>query len=65
MNSVYYNVRTLARLLDISEQTVYQHAKNGLIPGTLKVGGSIRFNQSIIHQWLNEQERKEYQCQFL
>lgn len=51
MNTEYLNVRSLARMLDVAEQSVYKWAKDGTIP-SVKVGRSLRFSRQAIEKWL-------------
>ncbi|MEK4521144.1 helix-turn-helix domain-containing protein [Psychrobacillus sp. FSL W7-1493] len=52
MEKEYLTVRTLAGLLDMSEQTVYKLLREGIIPGRVKVGKSVRFNKEVVMDWL-------------
>lgn len=52
MDKEFLNVRTLASLLDMSEQTAYKLSREGIIPGRVKVGKSVRFNKEIVMHWL-------------
>ena len=52
MEKEYLTVRTLAGLLDMSEQTVYKLLREGVIPGRVKVGKSVRFNKEVVMDWL-------------
>ncbi len=52
MDKEFLNVRTLASLLDMSEQTAYKLSREGIIPGRVKVGKSVRFNKEIVMNWL-------------
>lgn len=52
MDKEFLNVRTLASLLDMSEQTAYKLSREGVIPGRVKVGKSVRFNKEIVMNWL-------------
>ncbi|MES5953106.1 helix-turn-helix domain-containing protein [Bacillus fungorum] len=51
MEQNYINVRTLARLLDMSEQTIYRLARQGELP-SIKISGTIRFDKSEIERHL-------------
>lgn len=53
MKNEFLTVRALANLLDMSEQTVYKLLRNGVIPGRVKVGKSVRFNKEIVMRWLD------------
>jgi len=53
MEKEYLTVRTLAGLLDMSEQTVYKLLREGVIPGRVKVGKSVRFNKEVVMDWLH------------
>ncbi len=48
----FLTVRSLATLLDLSEQTAYKLLREGVIPGRVKVGKSVRFNKEAVIEWL-------------
>ncbi|MGG0460278.1 helix-turn-helix domain-containing protein [Priestia aryabhattai] len=50
----FLTVRSLSNLLDMSEQTTYKLARQGIIPGRVKVGKSVRFNREIVMDWLQK-----------
>lgn len=52
MNNEFLSVRSLANLLGMSEQTAYKLLREGVIPGRVKVGKSVRFNKVIVMDWL-------------
>jgi excisionase family DNA binding protein len=52
MDKEFLTVRTLASLLDMSEQTAYKLSREGIIPGRIKVGKSVRFNKEVVMNWL-------------
>ncbi|UOE57320.1 helix-turn-helix transcriptional regulator [Cytobacillus oceanisediminis] len=52
MDKEFLNVRSLASLLDMSEQTAYKLLREGIIPGRVKVGKSVRFNKEVVLEWL-------------
>lgn len=52
MEKEFLTVRSLSKLLDMSEQTTYKLAREGVIPGRVKVGKSVRFNKAVIVEWL-------------
>ena len=45
-------VEEVAGLSGWNIQTVYAKARVGLIPGKIKLGGSVRFQESAIQKWL-------------
>ena len=45
-------VTELAAWLRKDRVTVYKSAKRGLIPGRIKLGGSVRFKESAIREWI-------------
>lgn len=51
MNAEYLNVRSLARMLDVADQSIYKWAKDGTIP-SVRVGRSLRFSRQAIEKWL-------------
>ncbi len=50
-------IHDVAQYLRLSEATVYQMARDGLIPG-LRLGRTWRFRQEMIDDWLNHAETK-------
>ena len=52
MNNEFLTVKSLANLLDMSEQTAYRLLREGIIPGRVKVGKSVRFNKEVVMEWL-------------
>lgn len=52
MEKEFITVRSLASLLEMSEQTTYSLAREGVIPGRVKVGKSVRFNKEVVMNWL-------------
>ena len=48
--------KDVAALLRVTTAQVYKLAREGTIP-SLKVGGSVRFLKSAIHEWIAEQSR--------
>lgn len=52
MEKEFQTVNSLSKLLDMSEQTTYKLAREGIIPGRVKVGKSVRFNKAVFMEWL-------------
>lgn len=52
MEKEFLTVRSLSKLSDMSEQTTYKLAREGIIPGRVKVGKSVRFNKAVVMEWL-------------
>ena len=52
MDNGFLTVRSLANLLEISEQTAYKLLRERVIPGRVKVGKSVRFNKEVVMDWL-------------
>ena len=50
-------VKEVAEYLKVNERTVYRIATAGKLPA-FKVGGSWRFKQEEIEQWIKEQYKK-------
>jgi len=46
-------VQDLAVLLATSSSGIYSRVARGQIPGTLRIGRSLRFNPRVIAQWLS------------
>jgi excisionase family DNA binding protein len=50
-------VDEIAKYLKVQPSTIYQWTHQGFIPH-IKIGNAVRFRQSCIDQWLEEQSRK-------
>jgi len=48
--------KQLARILNISEKTIFKMAKAGRIP-SFRVGACVRFDGKLVIDWLREQRR--------
>ncbi|MGG2109666.1 helix-turn-helix domain-containing protein [Lysinibacillus pakistanensis] len=59
MEKEVFTIRSLASLLEMSEQTAYKLAREGAIPGRIKVGRSVRFNKKIVLDWLQQGGAKD------
>ncbi|MFJ7978444.1 helix-turn-helix transcriptional regulator [Peribacillus sp. NPDC096379] len=59
MEKEFLTVRSLSKLLDMSEQTTYKLAREGVIPGRIKVGKSVRFNKTVVIEWLQKGGAKD------
>ncbi|WP_026678264.1 helix-turn-helix transcriptional regulator [Fictibacillus gelatini] len=59
MEKEFLTVRSLSKLLDMSEQTTYKLAREGVIPGRVKVGKSVRFNKTVVVEWLQNGGAKD------
>lgn len=55
------SVGELARITGLHEQTIYRKARDGEIPGAVKLGRSVRFRESAINGWLNGGTGREKQ----
>ncbi len=53
MTTEIMTIKEVAGHLKIAEKTAYRLAADGILPG-FKVGGSWRFRQSDIDQWIDE-----------
>lgn len=54
METEFLTVRSLANLLEMSDQTTYRLSREGVIPGRVKVGKSVRFNKAVVMDWLQK-----------
>ncbi len=45
----------LSQLLRIPKRTIYKFAKEGRIPGTLRMGKHWRFRKDLIDKWILDQ----------
>ena len=59
MEKEFFTVRTLAKYLDMSEQTCYVLSRQGVIPGRVKVGKLVRFNKAVVVEWLKNGGAKD------
>lgn len=60
MTSEIMTIKEVAAYLKLKEKTAYRLAADGKIPG-FKVGGSWRFKQSDIEQWIEDKKASESQ----
>lgn len=59
MEKEFFTIRSLAKYLDLSDQTTYKLAREGAIPGRIKVGKSVRFNKKVVMDWLQQGGAKD------
>lgn len=50
------DAKKVARILDVSEVTVYRMARAGTLPA-IRIGTSVRFNVTAIERWIEAQSR--------
>jgi excisionase family DNA binding protein len=55
MTDEILTIQELAEYLKLNEKTAYRLASEGKLPG-FKVGGSWRFKQKDIEEWIEEQK---------
>ncbi|WP_417377243.1 helix-turn-helix transcriptional regulator [Gimesia maris] len=48
------NARELAKLLSVSERTLYRLKSTGELPSPIVLGGSVRWRLSEIRQWISK-----------
>jgi len=48
----FLTVKALANLINLSSATVYKMLREGVIPGRIQVGRSVRFNKEVVMNWL-------------
>ncbi len=48
------NARELAKLLSVSERTLYRLKSTGELPPPILLGGSVRWRLSEIRQWIGK-----------
>ena len=46
------NVREVAKVLRLSERTVWTYAQNGLMPPPLRIGRSRRWSKELLEDWI-------------
>ncbi len=47
----------LSKILRIPKRTIYKFAKEGQIPGVIRIGKHWRFRADEIEQWIHEQRK--------
>lgn len=57
MNDEILTLKEVAEYLKLAEKTAYRLAQKGKLPG-FKVGGSWRFKQEDIKNWIEQQKNK-------
>ena len=57
MNDQILTLKEVAEYLKLAEKTAYRLAAEGKLPG-FKVGGSWRFKQEDVENWIEEQKKK-------
>lgn len=57
MTDQILTLKEVAEYLKLAEKTAYRLAAEGKLPG-FKVGGSWRFKQADIEQWIEDQKNK-------
>ena len=50
----FLTVEELSKALRIPKRSVYKFAKEGRIPGTLRIGKHWRFRKDAIEEWVSE-----------
>ena len=58
MNDEILTLKEVAEYLKLAEKTAYRLAAEGKLPG-FKVGGSWRFKEADIENWIEEKKRKD------
>lgn len=51
--ALFLSVRDICAMLDISRATLVRMDKNDVIPGRIKLGGSVRYHRETIETWLS------------
>ena len=46
----------VAKELGLSRSTVYRHARNGTIPGVVRIGNTVRFSRPELEAWIGTGE---------
>ena len=54
ITSRYMTVRDFAKLTGLPNSTAYDYAREGRIPGKVKLGRHIRFDRAAVENWLRE-----------
>jgi len=57
MNKKYLKVEGVVEITGLAKDTVYQYTSKNLIP-FLKLGRLLRFEESAIHDWMENNLRK-------
>ena len=48
----FITAEELSKILRISKRSIYQFAKEGMIPGTLRIGKHWRFRRDLVEKWI-------------
>ena len=51
--ALFLSVSDICAMLDISRATLVRMDKNDVIPGRIKLGGSVRYHRETIETWLS------------
>ena len=54
-----FKVDDVAELIKLHPMTVYRLSREGVIPGRVKLGASVRFRESAIRRWIRHNEQQE------
>lgn len=57
--ALFLSVSDICAMLDISRATLVRMDKNEVIPGRIKLGGSVRYHRETIETWLSNMVRKK------
>jgi len=51
-------VKDVAKALGVSERSVWRWSSDGTLPPGIKIGGSVRWSQQSVEDWLAKQEHE-------
>jgi len=57
-NRLTMDVAEVARAIGVSKDTVYEGARTGDVPGSLRVGRRLLFSRAAIERWINAESEK-------
>ncbi|TXH41510.1 MAG: DNA-binding protein [Desulfurellales bacterium] len=56
MSAMLYEVKDLCELLGASRQSIAEWARDGKIPGAIRVGSKWRFRKKDVNEWIGAQQ---------
>lgn len=47
------SVDEVSEMLSVSKRTIWRMLSSGLVPRPVKIGGSVRWNLSVLREWIH------------
>jgi predicted DNA-binding transcriptional regulator AlpA len=54
VEAITYDGRDLASMLKLCDKTIARLSQAGLIPGRIRIGGSVRYSRRLIDRWIEQ-----------